>query len=268
MSTVSTHSLEVDGIGTVEITISDAGAGHPFLILHGGAGAQSVAGFAEMLTAAKGARVIIATHPGFGATPRPDGLGTIAGLARVYVALLDRLDVEDVTVVGNSIGGWIAAEMALLGSPRISSLILIDAAGIEVAGHPVADFFALNLDQVAQLSYHDPDRFRIDPTTMSDAQRAVFAGNRSSLATYAGTSMSDPTLKGRLAGVAVPTLVVWGDSDRMFDTDYGRAYAEAIPGATFVLLSDTGHVPQVETPDQLLGPVWEFADAHASGQPT
>ena len=265
MSADTKHNLIVEGVGPVEVTVSDGGTGHAFLLIHGGAGPQSVAGFANLLSA-KGARVITPTHPGFGGTPRPDSLDSIAGLARVYAALLDQLDLDDVTVIGNSIGGWIAAEMALLGSPRIGSLVLVDAAGIEVAGHPIADFFSLTLDQVAEFSYHDPDRFRIDPTTMSEEQRAVFAGNRASLAIYGGTGMTDTTLRGRLASVTVPALVVWGDSDQMVDQDYGRAYAAAIPGATFVLLTDTGHVPQIETPEQLLTPVWDFVAAHARVQ--
>lgn len=258
MSTNTQHSLVVEGIGPVEVTVSDAGSGHPFLLLHGGAGPQSVTAFADRLAGGP-ARVIIPTHPGFGATQRPDGLESIAALARLYVALLDGLDVDDVTVIGNSIGGWIAAEMALLGSQRISALVLVDAAGIEVEGHHVADFFSLTLDQVTELSYHDPDRFRIDPTKVTDAQRAVVAGNRSSLAAYGGQAMGDPTLRERLANVTVPTLVVWGDSDQMFDPEYGRAYAAAIPGAAFTLLTDSGHLPQIETPDQLLNAIWDFA---------
>jgi pimeloyl-ACP methyl ester carboxylesterase len=263
MTTETRHSLEVEAIGEVEVTTSDGGSGHPFLLLHGGAGAQSVAAFADLLTTRTGARVIAPTHPGFGGTPRPERLDSVSGLARVYAALLDRLDVDDVTVVGNSVGGWIAAETALLGSPRISSLVLVDAAGIEVEGYPVVDIFSLTLDQVAELSYHDPDRFRIDPTTLLDAQRAIFAGNRAALAVYGGKSMADPSLRGRLANVAVPTLVVWGDSDRIVDLEYGRAFAAAIPGAEFVLLTGTGHVPQLETPEQLLTPLADFAHAHA-----
>jgi pimeloyl-ACP methyl ester carboxylesterase len=190
----------------------------------------------------------------------------VKALARLYVALLDRLELENVTVVGNSIGGWIAAEMGLLGSPRIGSLVLVDAAGIDVPGHPAADFFSLTLDEVARVSYHDPVRFRIDPSTMTEAQRAAFAGNRASLAVYGGQSMTDPSLRGRLAGITVPALVVWGESDRMFDPEYGRAYAASIPGATFTLLSATGHVPQIETPEQLLDPIWEFAAAQGAAR--
>jgi pimeloyl-ACP methyl ester carboxylesterase len=267
MSTETKYSLVVEGVGRVEVTVSDSGDGHPFLLLHGGAGPQSVAGFADLMISTRHARVITPTHPGFGATPRPDGLDSMAGLARVYLALLDQLDVHDVTVVGNSIGGWIAAEMAVLGSPRIGSVVLVDAAGIEVDSHPIVDFFSLTLDQVAEFSYHDPDRFRIDPTTMSEAQRAVFAGNRSSLAVYGGQAMGDPTLRGRLARISIPALVIWGDSDQIVDQDYGRAYAAAIPGAAFVLLANTGHVPQLETPEQLLTPVWDFAVANATELP-
>jgi pimeloyl-ACP methyl ester carboxylesterase len=261
MSSDTKHSLVVEGIGPVEVTVAEGGDGHPFLVLHGGAGPLSVSAFADLLTTTRHAQVIVPTHPGFGGTPRPESLDSIAGLARVYAALLDQLDLQDVTVVGNSIGGWIAAEMALLESPRVGSLVLVDAAGIEVEGHPIVDFFSLTLDQVAELSYHDPERFRIDPTTMSEAQRVVFAGNRASLATYGGQSMTDPSLRGRLDGVALPTLVVWGDSDQIVDPEYGRVYAAAIPGASFLLLPDTGHVPQIETPEQLMAPIWEFADS-------
>jgi pimeloyl-ACP methyl ester carboxylesterase len=262
MSTGESHSLTVEVVGTVEVTATDSGSGRTFLLAHGGAGPQSMAAFADLLVN-RGARVITPIHPGFGGTPRPDGLDSMAALALVYVALLDEMDLEGVTVVGNSVGGWIVAEMALLGSPRIGCVVLVDAAGIEVEGHPIVDFFSLTMDQVAEFSYHDPDRFRIDPTTMPEAQRAVMAGNRASLATYGGRSMGDPSLRGRLAHITVPTLVVWGDSDRIVDLEYGRAYAAAIPGATYMLLTATGHMPQLETPEQLLAPVWAFASAHA-----
>ena len=262
MSNETTYSLNPVGVGPVDVTVSDSGAGHAYLLLHGGGGPQSVAGFAHLL-AGRGTRVITPTHPGFGGTQRPDRLDSIAALASVYAALLDAMELQDVTVIGNSIGGWIAAELALLGSPRIGSLVLVDAAGIEVHGHPIVDFFSLTLDQVAEFSYHDPDRFRIDPTTMSDAQRTTMAGNRSTLAVYGGETMGDATLRGRLHDFAVPTLVIWGDSDRIVDSDYGRAYAAAIPGATFVMLTHTGHMPQLETPEQLLTPIWNFAEAHA-----
>ena len=202
--------------------------------------------------------MITPTHPGFAGTSRPAALASMRGLAALYAALLDELDLTDVTLVGNSIGGWIAAEIAVLQSPRVSTAVLVDAVGIEVSGHPVADFFSLTLDQVTHLSYYEPDKFRIDFATLPPAVQAAMPGNRASLATYAGTTFADPSLAGRLAAITVPTLVAWGEADRICDPDYGRAYAAAIPKAQFRLLTRTGHLPQLETPDQLLDAVWDF----------
>ncbi len=251
VSTIRT--LNVASIGPVGVTVEDRGDGQPFLLLHGGAGPQSVARFAQLLAEEDDHRVLTPTHPGFGGTPRPDGLRSVAGLAALYSALLDDLGLEDVTVMGNSVGGWIAAEMALLGSPRISGMVLLDAVGIEVEGHAVADVAGLPVSEIQALSFHDPTPFRVDPATIPDTQKAIMAANGEALAVYAGSpAMADPTLLGRLGGVAVPTLVLWGKSDRIVEPAYGRAYAAAIAGARFVVLPATGHVPQMETPDLVL----------------
>jgi pimeloyl-ACP methyl ester carboxylesterase len=255
--TTTIYNLKLDGIGPVDVTVQEQGDGRPFLLLHGGGGPDTVAGFGKLLAESKPARVITPVHPGFGATSRPEALHTVDGLAALYVALLDQLDLDDVTVLGNSIGGWIAAEMALLGSPRVSGVILVNGVGIEVPGHPIADFFSLTLDQVFSLSYHNPEPFRIDPGALPPAVLTVMAGNRATLATYSGAAMNDPTLAGRLAAVQTPTLVLWGDSDQIVDPGYGRAFAAAIPGARFRLLTNTGHMPQLETPGQLLDAIWE-----------
>jgi len=264
MSTTATRTVTVDGIGPVEVSIAEYGSGQPFLLLHGGAGPVSVTGFAELFAAAHDVRVLVPTHPGFGGTPRPEALGSIPGLAALYNTLLGQLDLQDVTVIGNSIGGWITAEIALLKSPRVSGIVLIDAVGIEVPGHPVADFFALTMDQVLARSFHNPERFRIDPATLPPAAQAIAAGNRAAIATYAGASMADPALADRLATLEIPALVLWGESDRIVDADYGGAYAAAIPMARFQLLTDTGHSPQLETPDQVIHAIWDSADTDFS----
>jgi pimeloyl-ACP methyl ester carboxylesterase len=264
----STRSIPVAGYGTVELSVTEKGEGRPFLLLHGGGGPLTVTGFADLLAAQRPARVVTPTHPGFGGTPRPDSLAGVPGLAALYIALLADLGLRDVTVMGNSIGGWIAAEMALLDTDRISSFVLVDAVGIEVPGHPIADFFSLTPKQVAELSYHDPDRFGIDPSKLSPEALRVMTGNRATLTVYAGTSMRDGGLAERLAGVTTPTLVVWGDSDRIADVDYGRAFADAVPGGQFQLLRDAGHLPQIEAPEQLIDVVWAFAESHALMRPT
>jgi pimeloyl-ACP methyl ester carboxylesterase len=253
----TTKSLTVPGIGPVDLTLDERGDGQPFLVLHGGAGPQSVATFAGLLAEKDRNRVLTPTHPGFGGTPRPDALHSVVGLAALYVALLDDLGLEDVTVIGNSVGGWIAAEMALLDSPRIRGIVLLDAVGIEVEGHPVADVSGLAVPEIQALSFHDPTPFRVDPTTIPDAQKAIMAANGAALAVYAGSpAMADPSLLGRLAGISIPTLVLWGESDRIVEPAYGRAYAGAIHSARFEVLPATGHMPQMETPDLVLQTIW------------
>ncbi|MEU5537926.1 alpha/beta hydrolase [Streptomyces sp. NPDC020362] len=265
----STHTLTLDQ-GTVDVTVDLHGGaqGHPFLLLHGGAGPQAVAGFAGLLAEQRPARVIAPVHPGFDGTPRRAWLTDVTTLARLYAQLLDDLRLRDVAVVGNSIGGWIAAELAALGSDRISSVTLVNAVGISVSGHPIADTFGLTPVELSRLSYYDPSKFRFDPAKLSEAQRAIVAANRATLQIYSGPhAMADPTLPDRLAKVAHPTLVAWGAGDQVVDADYGRAYAKAIPGAEFRLLHGTGHMPQTETPEQLLPVVWDFADTHATDRP-
>jgi pimeloyl-ACP methyl ester carboxylesterase len=254
----STKTINVAGIGPVELTVEERGDGQPILLLHGGAGPQSFAAFAQLLAEKSSCRVLTPTHPGFGGTLRPDGLNSVAGLAALYVGLLDDVGLEGVTVVGNSVGGWIAAETALLDSRRIAGIVLLDAVGIEVEGHPVADVSGLSLPEIQALSFHDPTPFRVDPATIPDGQKAIMAANGAALAVYAGSpAMADPTLLGRLSGITIPTLVLWGESDHIVEPAYGQAYAAAIDGARFEVLPATGHTPQMEAPDLVLQTIWD-----------
>jgi pimeloyl-ACP methyl ester carboxylesterase len=109
----ATRHVTVEGIGDVGVTSSERGEGHPFLLLHGGAGPVTVTAWADKLAQARHAYVLTPVNPGFDGTPRPEGLDSAHGLARLYVALLDQLGLADVSVVGNSIGGWIAADPTL-----------------------------------------------------------------------------------------------------------------------------------------------------------
>jgi pimeloyl-ACP methyl ester carboxylesterase len=228
-------------------------------MLHGGAGPQSVLEFAERYARERSVRVLTPAHPGFGGTPRPESVATVGDLAKVYLALLDELGLDRVTVIGNSLGGWIAAEMAAQGSDRIARVALVCAVGLEVPGVTPVDFFGLGLEEIADYSYHRPDAFRIDPSTFSPQQREAMAANRAALQIYGGTRMNDPSLTARLSAVRVPVLVLGGDSDRIVPLEVGRAFAEAIPGARYEMLSATGHLPQLETPDQLVTALAAFA---------
>jgi pimeloyl-ACP methyl ester carboxylesterase len=260
-TTTTTYALQVDEIGLVQVTVDERGQGRPVLLLHGGAGPQSVTAFADLLAGEAGVRVLVPTHPGFGGTERPAALDSARRLAATYAALVEHLDLTDLSVVGNSVGGWVAVELAALvgaeptgrARARWRDLTLVGAVGLDVPGHRPADFFALTMDEVADLSYFEPDRFRLDLDAMPPAVLGLMPGNRAALAVYGGATMTDPTLADRLGGITVPTLVVAGEADRIVDAEVARAYAAAVPGARLEVLPRTGHLPQLETPAALLG---------------
>ncbi len=243
--------------------VDDRGTGRPVMVLHGGGGPMSVLGLSAAL--ATDHRVLTPTIPGFEGTPRPDDCRTVADIAARYLDVLAEQDLHDVVVVGSSVGGWIAAEMALQAGADgpVDGIVLVDAVGVEVPGHPITDISGLTIDRIADYSYADPDRFRIDPTTLPAERQAAMAANAAVFADYAGDPyMHDPTLLGRLSGVTVPAAVVWGEADGIVDVGYGRAYADAL-GAPFTVIEGAGHLPHLEQPEATLAAIGRFLTAHA-----
>src|SRR5258708_3623028 len=193
---------------TLPLAFARQGEGRAFLLLHGGAGPGSMMGLAGALAA--DANVVVPTHPGFDGEPRPDRLARIDDLVIAYLALLERLELKKVVVVGNSVGGWIAAEMALRKSPRIAGIVLLNAVGIDT-GSPersIVDPMKVPRSELPALAFHDPKKFALAPSSPEAA--ATIAENQRSLRVYSGEALHDPTLRARLAQLSAPALVVWG----------------------------------------------------------
>jgi pimeloyl-ACP methyl ester carboxylesterase len=231
------------------IPVDEAGEGRSALILHGGGGPLTMAGLAEHL--AGSFHVLTPTHPGWDGTPLPSSIATVPDLAAAYLDLLAEEGLEDVVLVGSSLGGWLAAEIAArsAGDGRIGAAVLIDPVGIKVPEEPLTDFFALDPAGVAAAAFHDPEPFFVDPSTLPPEVQAAQAANGASLQALASDPyMHDPSLRDRLADIAVPTLAIWGESDGIASPAYGQVYAASIPGARFELVAEAGHLPQLEQP--------------------
>jgi pimeloyl-ACP methyl ester carboxylesterase len=230
MASATTHTVNIRP--DLPVTLSEAGSGRPALVLHGGGGPFTVAGIAEHL--AETMRAITPTHPGWNGALRPDWLTGIGDIALAYLGYLEENDLSDVLVAGSSLGGWIGAEMAARDDAgRISGLILLDAMGVAIEGQPIRDFFALDPRGVAEYSFHDADRFYVDPATVPEEQAARQRANMATMRVIAGDPyMHDPTLLDRVRQITIPVLVMWGDSDRIATPAYGAAYAAALREGT------------------------------------
>ena len=254
----------VDLPGGVAVTIQEFGEnkeGTGVLILHSGAGPRTMAGISAALS--EHVYVVMPTHPGFDGTPRAEGTDSIADLAVAYLDLLDALDLTGVMVIGNSIGGWIAAEMALRDNRgRLGALVLVNAVGIHarMERNRIVDTRTVNPADIGRLSFANA-AFRPDFSSFTDEQRAAAAANQQTLAIYGGEHFTfDPKLRGRLHRVTLPVLVVWGEQDGIAPLKYGRGYADAFPNGHFAPIPEAGHFPQIEQTGRTLGAIGDFVD--------
>lgn len=249
--------------GGIAVEIAEAGNGPALLFLHGGHPSGRLdprARFMEALAAS--VRIIAPTHPGFGTTAAPPQLTTVDDLAYLYLDLLEALNLRDVILVGASLGGWIAAEMAIKSTGRLSRLVLIDAVGIKPGdreSREIADIYAITDQQLAGIAYTDPQKMVRDTRTLPEEELILMARSREATARYSWSPyMHNPKLKTRLHRIHIPALVLWGDSDGITAPDYGRAYAQAIPVARFAVIESAGHFPHLEQPNATARHIVDF----------
>ena len=245
--------------GDIDLEVLRRGSGRTILLVHGVNQVSPDAPFLDLL-AAHG-KIIAPSSPGFGNSPRPEDFDTVYDLTHLYLALLDQLPYEKVTLMGFSFGGWLAAEVAVASCHRIANLILVDPVGIKIGGREerdILDVFNTHPAEVTRKSWADPTKAP-DYDAMTDEELVIHAKNWEALCLYAWHPyMYNPQLKQWLGRISVPTLVLWGDRDGIVTPDYGRAYAELIRGAEFKLIENAGHHPQDEQPEAFVRAVMGF----------
>jgi pimeloyl-ACP methyl ester carboxylesterase len=254
---ISVRPVSVNGI---QIEMMEQGEGRPLLFLHPGIGIEPDAPILHRFAAR--ARLIAPTHPGFGGSEAPKSFDSIDDLAYFYLDLIHALGLAEVTLVGVSLGGWIAAEMAIKSTAQISHLVLGNPVGIKVGSREhrdVADIFAMTETEFLDLAYFDPAIGKRDYKAMAEAQVRNAARNREATARYAWSPfMHNPKLKERLHRICIPTLFLWGTNDRVLSETYGQAYCAAIPGARFERIERAGHFPHLEQPDEFAQKLFAF----------
>jgi pimeloyl-ACP methyl ester carboxylesterase len=254
------YSTSEIAVGGNRVRLMRGGAGSPLVVLHGATGASWLP-FMQIL--AQKFDVIAPEHPGFGMSAMPDWLDNVHDLAYFYLDLLNELNLTGVHLVGLSFGGWVAAELAVRSTQRLASLTLAGAAGLHVPGVAQIDPFLLSEEQRLREFFYDANKAEeIAARALRPEMEDTLLKNRIAVAKITWQPRShDPDLRKWLHRVDVPTLLIWGDHDRMFPKEHGSAYQGLIPGAKLVVIPQCGHVPQVEKPEAFASEIANFLDA-------
>src|SRR4051794_5102950 len=240
----------------------------PVVFLHGAGGHT---GWMAFLDALAGRFAVFAPeHPGFGQSDDPPWLDDIADLAYFHLDLLKALGLERVHLIGTSLGGWVAAEMAVRNTARLASLTLVGAVGITTGGitangETIPDTFRMPDDENLRRYYADPERAARRSANLAraladPAVMATVAKNRATVTRLAyRPRFHNPELKKWLHRIDVPTLLIWGEADRIVPPAFGEAYRALIPSSRLVMLPNAGHAPFDEQKDAFLAAFCDHA---------
>lgn len=238
--------VEVDGCKT---HLRRGGRGEPLLFLHGANGAPVVLPFMEKL--AQRFDVLIPEHPGYGKSDEPEWLENIHDIAYFYLDFLKQLNLKNVTVVGSSMGGWIAMEMAVRDTSRLKSLVLSSPAGIAAPGVRAADIFLMAPEEMVRNLFVDQKLAEARLAQPEDVD--ISLKNRHTTARLAWEPrLHDPYLPKWLHRIDVPVKIVWGRQDRILPVAFVDVYRKLLPKADISIIENCGHLPHAEKPDEFV----------------
>ena len=233
-------------VGGRETAVYEGGEGQPLVFMHGGGIVEGVDCFVPLST---GFRFLAPQMPGFGGTALTPALRGIDDLVEHNARLLDALGVEQIVLVGHSLGGWAAASFAAAHPQRVARLVIAAAYGLDVPEHPIANARAMAPGELYRALTNDPavfaGRLPDGPDPAFDEARALEARSLGSLV----PGPFDPSLAAKLATLKMPLLIQWGDDDRIVPFEHLPAWRAALPGAGVEVYEGAGHLLYWERPE-------------------
>jgi pimeloyl-ACP methyl ester carboxylesterase len=235
-----------------KVRVRRAGSGPVLLFLHGASGMPAILPCLHKL--AERFDVVVPEHPGYGRSGEPEWLENIHDMAYFYLDFLEKLDLKEVLLIGNSMGGWIALEIAVRSTERIKSMVLVSPAGVKAPGVRPADTFLMSPEeQVRALVYdHKVAEARLaEPVTPEALDLAL--KNRHTTARLAWEPrFHDPHLPKWLHRIDVPVTIVWGEQDRILPVGFAAEFNKLIKNSRLEIIPQCGHLPHAEKPDQFV----------------
>jgi pimeloyl-ACP methyl ester carboxylesterase len=243
-----TQQKTIDGLA---IRLLATGDGPPLVIFHG---AGTVTGFDFALSWAESYRILAPYHPGFGPSEDAPGLRSIDDYVAYYARFFDALDLNAVRLVGLSMGGWLAAKLTVALNAqtrsRITRLVLAAPAGLDVADHPMVNILAIPPE--ALFGHLAADPAVVAQHVPAEPDGAFFAERAKETASFAritanGERLTDPTLPAALSRLDVPTLLLWGEEDRVVPIGQAEIWARSIRDSQLRRYPNIGHLVFDET---------------------
>jgi pimeloyl-ACP methyl ester carboxylesterase len=254
---IRSYLLDVAG-GRRKIRVFEAGEGRPLVFLHGAGGLSEDSPFLAALAGRW--HVFAPLLPGYGDSEGAEGLRDMLDVTLHSFDVLDALGLDRPILVGHSLGGMIAAEMAAVAPREVERLSLIAPAGLWLDEHPVPDLFSKLPHELPALLFHDPvfgERLMSAGADFDDPKflEAFIIRNTRQLA-MAGKILfpiPDRGLAERLYRIRAKTVLIWGESDRVIPPAYGDAFCRGIAGAELIRVASAGHMVIVEQPAAVVG---------------
>jgi pimeloyl-ACP methyl ester carboxylesterase len=245
------------GAAGAMVHLAEAGSGPPLLVLHHDIGSPAQLPFYDAL--AQRFKVMAPHHPGYGRSERPAWLRSVRDIAVIYQGLLADRGVSGYSLVGLGFGGWIAAEMATMAPRDLKNLILVGAMGLKPPEGDILDQALLNYIDYARAGFHDPKAFeRIFGSVTTDQLVEWDICREMSFRIAWKPYMYSQTLAHLLGAVRVPSLVVWGDDDKVVPPSAGERYRSLLPNARLEIVGACGHCVDMERPEELVALVHGF----------
>ena len=258
-TTVSANESTVR-VGENDVQMFSGGSGPPLLYLHGAGGNAGWQAFHESL--AQSHTVYAPSQPGFNGTARPRWISTINDLAHFNLEMVQQMGLTQYILVGHSMGGWVAAEMAAMGQENLKGLVLIDAVGIRPKQSEIAEIFMVSAQTRAGLRFHDTSQvpnYEELSREMTPEETNTDHSNREMASRLCWKPyMYNPSLPFYLTKVKSPTLIIWGKQDAIVPAECADLYHQVLSNSTLKVIDNCGHSPQVEKPQEFQAAIAGF----------
>jgi pimeloyl-ACP methyl ester carboxylesterase len=257
-----TFTEELVHAAGVQVQLRTGGTGAPLLILHGEVG---VPGWLQAYEAlAQHFTVYVPSLPGFGQSARVDWISSIRDVAAWVAWFVRDLQLpQPLPVIGFSMGGWVAAEIATVNAAIFTRMVLVAPAGVKPEAGEIWDYFAHSGREAFEQAFYNPaqapEYAQYYGREWTPEEEGQVESNREMAARLLWKPyMRSHTLRALLRGIATPTLLVWGREDKIIPYSVSQLYQQAIPGATVRLLEACGHMPEMEQPGEFTRAVVDF----------